>query len=83
MRKLALLALLLLALPASACPLCRDALTQTSAAEDIDREREAASYNHSIYLMLAVPFLSASVAGFCVYRGLRKKEPPPVTGEAR
>jgi hypothetical protein len=77
MRWLSLCLLLLLAPAATACPLCRDALTQTTAAEDIDRDREAASYNHSIYLMLAVPFLSAGVAGFCVYRGLLRKQTPP------
>jgi hypothetical protein len=69
-----LLVLLLVPLSASACPLCREAITQTSAAEEIDRQREAASYNNSIYLMLGVPFLSVGVVGFCVWRGLRRNE---------
>jgi hypothetical protein len=76
MRWLALFLLLLLPLSAPACPLCREAVTQTSAAEEIDRDREAASYNNSIYLMLGVPFLSVGVVGFCVYRGLRRGTDP-------
>jgi hypothetical protein len=65
-----------LAGPAAACPTCRDAVAQTSAADEADQLREAQAYNRSIYLMLAVPYLAVGVVGFLVYRGLRRREVP-------
>ena len=58
---------------ASACPLCRDAVPSSSGAEEDDQTREARAYNHSIYLMVSMPYLLLSAVGFMVYRGCRKK----------
>jgi len=68
----------ILALPgwAGACPTCRDAVAQTSAAEEADQLREAQAYNRSVYLLLGVPYLALGVVGFLVYRGLQRPEVP-------
>ncbi len=85
MRTLALFLLLALPWSAPACPMCREAVTQTSDAEAKDQFREAQAYNRSIYLMLAVPYLALGVVGFCIYRGLRQGNgsEPVETNEAQ
>lgn len=79
MVRAALLFILLMLTPglAPACPLCRDAVTQTTASEETDQNREAVAYNRSIYLMLAVPYLAVGVVGFCIYRGMRRQDEEP------
>lgn len=77
MRRILLsLALLALLSPGwvAACPSCREAVSQTSSVEEEDQTREALSYNRSIYLMLAVPYLAVGVVGLCLYRGLSRRE---------
>ncbi len=64
---------------AVACPLCRDAVAASTILEGDDGETEeedgisvGAAYNYSIYLMIAVPYLSLAVVSFLIYRGLKK-----------
>jgi hypothetical protein len=38
-----------------------------------DQARVARAYNHSIYLMVGMPYLLLGVVGFLVYRGLRQR----------
>jgi hypothetical protein len=58
-----------------ACPSCGAAIPETSGAEDDDRIREAQAYNHSIYLMVSVPYVLLGVVGFMVYRSLHSQAP--------
>jgi hypothetical protein len=55
-----------------ACPNCRDAVPQTSGAEEDDQLREARAYNSSIYLMVAMPYLMLGALGFVIYRGIKQ-----------
>jgi hypothetical protein len=32
------------------------------------------AYNHSIYVMVGVPYFSLAVVGFLIYRGVKKNE---------
>ncbi len=63
------------AVPAAvrACPSCSSAIPESSGAEEEDRQSEALAYNHSIYLMVSVPYLLLGGVGFMVYRGLRQQ----------
>jgi hypothetical protein len=45
--------------------------TLSSGSEDDDPLREARAYNHSIYLMLGVPYLLVATFGVVIYRGIR------------
>ncbi len=81
MRKLHLLFALLtivtaLALPtvAWACPSCQEAPAATSGGADEQGIGNAAAYNHSIYMLIGVPWLSFGVVGFMIYRGVKKNE---------
>jgi hypothetical protein len=65
---------------ARACPLCADAATASSGADEEDATREARAYNNSIYLMAGMPYLMLGGVGFWVYRGIRRHNaltPPP------
>ncbi len=66
---LTLLAVLALAVPAAACPSCREALA--AGADEDDPLREARAYNHSIYLMLGMPYLLLGVGAGLIYRSYR------------
>jgi hypothetical protein len=55
-----------------ACPLCAEAVTSSSGADDDDSTREARAYNNSIYLMAGMPYLMLGGVGFWVYRGIRR-----------
>src|SRR5579883_702194 len=57
---------------ARACPLCADAATAGSGADEDDALREARAYNNSIYLMAGMPYLMLGGVGYWVYRGLRR-----------
>jgi len=57
----------------SACPSCADAVPDTSGAEALDQEREARAYNHSIYLMVGMPYLLLGGLGLMIYRGYRRQ----------
>jgi hypothetical protein len=46
----------------------------SSGSEEEDQAREAMAYNHSIYLMVSMPYLLLGGVGFWVYRGIRTKE---------
>jgi hypothetical protein len=50
-----------------------DVPNQTSGAEEEDQYREARAYNHSIYLMVGMPYLLLGVLGYKIYRGLKQK----------
>ena len=39
-----------------------------------DTSREARAYNHSIYLMVGMPYLLLGVVGFLIYRGVKKNQ---------
>src|SRR5438105_4808415 len=56
-----------------ACPLCRDAVTKTSDADEDDQYREAAAYNNSIYLMIGMPYLMVGGLGIAICRHLRQR----------
>jgi len=79
----ALVIAVILAVPAAgfACPNCKEAVTAASdEAGDDDPFREARAYNHSIYFMLAVPYLlvgSLGVAGYRMYRKAGRCGPGP------
>jgi hypothetical protein len=45
----------------------------SSGAEEDDQAREAMAYNHSIYLMVSMPYLLLGGVGFWVYRAIRAK----------
>jgi hypothetical protein len=65
--------------PAKACPLCKEAAESAveSAGElDDDPLAEARAYNHSIYMMLAVPFALFAAGGFYCYRHLNGRGQP-------
>jgi hypothetical protein len=68
---LAAAAALFAAPPAPACPNCKEAAESAIDTGD-DPFREALAYNRSIYLMLAVPYTIAGVAGAYCYRHLRR-----------
>jgi hypothetical protein len=55
---------------ASACPLCKEAISISSAEEEVNNLPRA--YNNSIYLMIGVPYLALGIAGFAIYRGVRQ-----------
>jgi hypothetical protein len=65
--------LLLLPRTASACPMCAEAVPDTSAAEAKDAERESTGYNQSIYLMAGMPYLLLGGMGLLIYRGYRRQ----------
>jgi len=56
-----------------ACPSCGAAIPETSGAEEDDRISEAQAYNHSIYLMVSMPYVLLGAVGFMVYRNLRQQ----------
>jgi hypothetical protein len=60
-----------LAVPATlrACPACAEAIAASADMEDVDDFPQA--MNHSIYLMIAVPYTTLALGGFFVYRGLK------------
>ena len=70
-----------LALPARACPLCREAPANGSDVEEDDQYREAAAYNQSIYLMVSMPYLLLGVVGVAVYRRHTRQRVPADTLE--
>jgi len=74
LRRLACLLVLatFLALPASAsaCPLCKEAISTPSADDEVNNLPRA--YNSSIYLMIGVPYLTLGIVGFAIYRGVRQ-----------
>jgi len=43
-----------------------------SGSEADDSDNNPAAYNHSIYLMVGVPYLSFSVVGLLIWRGCKK-----------
>ncbi len=56
-----------------ACPMCAEAVTQTTGADEADQFREAEAYNLSIYLMVFMPYSLVGTVGYFVYRGLHQK----------
>ena len=61
----------LFAVPAVACPNCKEAAS-SAIDEGDDPYREALAYNRSIYVMLAVPYTLVGLGGFYCYRHLRR-----------
>ena len=57
-----------------ACPSCADAPAATSGAADEESSKNPAAYNHSIYVMVGVPYLTLGVVGFMIFRGMKKNE---------
>lgn len=56
-----------------ACPMCAEAVPETSLVDEDDRAREAQAYNWCIYLMVSMPYLLLGSVGMLVYRGLKHK----------
>jgi hypothetical protein len=56
-----------------ACPMCSEAVSATSGAEEEDAMRESRAYNNSIYLMAGMPYLMLGGFSYWVYRGLRRR----------
>ncbi len=54
-----------------ACPMCAEAVPETSLVDEDDRVREAQAYNWCIYLMVSMPYLLLGSVGMLVYRGMR------------
>lgn len=77
MCRLTLVAVLGLALaaslspPALACPLCREAVPNSSGTEEEDQARLALAYNRSIYLMVGMPYLLVGAMSYLIYRQIR------------
>jgi hypothetical protein len=72
-----------LAAPARACPLCKEAAENavgTSGDQNYDDDplAEARAYNHSIFMMLGIPYTIFAVGGFYCYRHLRGRQPQVV-----
>ncbi len=60
---------------ANACPLCADAIANSSSGSDDEERNEfPLAMNRSIYLMVSVPYIALGFVGFLVYRGVRKNE---------
>ena len=86
---LVVLAFMVVAQPVLACPACKDAVAASSDSGDPDDEAVGDSpgaYNHSIYLMIGVPYLSLTLVFFLIYRGLKKNaeyllEPVAITSQ--
>lgn len=74
---LTFMAFLIAAMPAAACPNCKESVTSSGdmSGED-DPLREAKAYNWSIYLMLAVPYGLLGTFGFMSYRMYRAAHRP-------
>jgi hypothetical protein len=70
----AVLGLSALPAPAPACPNCRDAITESDGSnpDGFDPAAQAQAYNHSIYLMLSMPYLLTAVVGLMIYRSYRR-----------
>ncbi len=64
-----LVAVLLAPLSAWACPLCKEAISTSDDPAEVNNL--PAAYNNSIYMMIAVPYLSLGLLGFGIYRGLK------------
>jgi hypothetical protein len=60
---------------AVACPSCAEAVPQSSGAEEEDQVRLARAYNHSIYLMVGMPYFLLGTVGYLIYRRLRVASP--------
>ncbi len=63
--------------PATACPLCKEAIAASDGGtppteEDVNNLPLA--YNRSILFMIAVPYTSLAVIGFLIYRGVKKNQ---------
>lgn len=63
----------LLAQRAPACPMCKEAIPNTTGVEEDEQYNEARAYNHNIYMMVAVPYLLVGFIGLMVYRNVRIK----------
>jgi hypothetical protein len=79
---LTLAAALGLTAPALACPLCKEAAESakdSSGDENYsdDPMAEARVYNHSIYMMIGIPYTIFAVGGFYCYRHLKGRGVPP------
>ncbi len=67
--------------PATACPLCQSAaesaIDSSGEQQFDDPAAEARAYNHSIYLLIGVPYTIFAVGGFYCYRHLKGHGTPP------
>jgi hypothetical protein len=68
------------AIPARACPLCKEAAESaidSSSDSDYseDPAAEARAYNRSIYMMIGIPYTFFAVGGFYCYRHLKGRGP--------
>jgi hypothetical protein len=73
---LVLLALLvIMAQPVLACPSCAEAPQASSGSEEEEQNiNNPEAYNHSIYILVGVPYFVLAVLGILVYRGVKKNE---------
>lgn len=67
---LALLAVVIVAADAAACPTCKDAVNTS----DVDGLNVARGYFYSILLMLAMPFTLVGSFGCYVWREMRRQQ---------
>jgi hypothetical protein len=72
----ALVLTVLLDLPSAvlACPSCQEAPAAAGTGPDDEGSGTPLAYNHSIYLMVAVPYTSMAVISLLIYRGMKKNE---------
>ena len=56
----------------SACPLCKEAIASPGTDDEEEINTAPAAYNHSIYLMVGVPYFLLGSVGYFIYRGCQK-----------
>jgi hypothetical protein len=56
-------------------------MNTASSSEADDPLQEARAYNHSIYLMVAMPYLLLGTVGVMVYRGMKSAKRSPSVPE--
>ncbi len=54
-----------------ACPMCQEAVPNTSSVEEEDQARLARAFNNSILLMVGMPYALVGGVGWLIYRQVR------------
>lgn len=76
---LSLVAALALWAPLTACPLCKDAIPESTDGTQVehDPERLSRAYNYSIFAFLGMPVLLGGAVGFLIWRANRNNPANP------
>jgi hypothetical protein len=77
---LSLIVALVIAGPATACPMCKDALARSrdvpADPTQVDASRLGEGISYSILFMMAMPFVVAGAGGLAVVRAVRRGQLP-------